>query len=98
MVRTVCSLGMIAKTVGMEIVQNAEKRPEGETGLGKTQVGLVRKQMEMKQAEVAKKKIGKSNWKQKHVLRLREKGDEYLGRSKKADKIPVPSFVRRCSR
>ena len=37
----------------------AEKRPEGETGLGKTQVGLVRKQlqtyqMEMRQAEVAR--------------------------------------------
>ena len=39
----------------------AEERPEGETGLGKTQVGLVRKQLqtnqrEMKQMGVAKKK------------------------------------------
>ena len=37
----------------------AEERPEGETGLGKAQVGLVRKilqtnQMEMKQAGVAR--------------------------------------------
>ena len=39
----------------------AEERPEGFTGLGKTQVGLVRKQlqtnqMEMKQMGVAKKR------------------------------------------
>ena len=39
----------------------AEERPEGETGLGKTQVGLVRRQlqtnqMEMKQAVVARKR------------------------------------------
>ena len=37
----------------------AEERPEGETGLGKTQVGLVRKklqtnQIEMKQAGVVR--------------------------------------------
>ena len=39
----------------------AEKRPEGETGLGKTQGDLVRKQLqtnqiEMKQAGVARKR------------------------------------------
>ena len=39
----------------------AEERPKGETGLGKTQVGLVRRQlqtnqMEMKQAGVARKR------------------------------------------
>ena len=45
-----------------------------------------------------KKKIGKSDWKQNHVLRLREKGDEYLGRSKKTDEIPARSLGRRCSR
>ena len=75
-------------------------RPEGETGLGKTQVGLIRKQlqtnqMEMKQVGVARKKIGKSNWKQNCVLGLNEKGDEYLGRSKKTDKIPLRSLGRR---
>ena len=79
------------------------ERPEGETGLGKTQVGLIRKQlqtnhMEMKQVGVARKKICKSNWKQNHVLRLIEKGDEYLGRSKKTDKLPLWSLGRLCLR
>ena len=42
--------------------------------------------------------MGKSNWKRNHVLRLREKGDGYLGRWKKTDKIPVQPLGRRCSR
>ena len=44
-----------------------------------------------------KKNIGKSNWKRNQVLRLREKGNEYLGRSKKTDMILVRSLARRCS-
>ena len=48
---------MIAKAVKIGVY--AEERPESETGLGKTQVGLLRKklqtnQMEMKQAGVAR--------------------------------------------
>ena len=41
--------------------------------------------------------VSKSNWKQNHVLRLREKGDEYLGRLKKTDKLPIRSLGRRWS-
>ena len=54
---TVYCLGVIAKAVKIGVY--AEERPESETGLGKTQVGLLRKklqtnQMEMKQAGVAR--------------------------------------------
>ena len=37
--------GMVVKAVKME-------RPEGETGLGKTQVGLIRKQLQTNQMEM----------------------------------------------
>ena len=52
----------------------------------KTQVDIVRKQLQMNQTEMKLEWFARkrSNWKRNQVLRRRENGDEYLIRSKKA--------------
>ena len=81
---------------------NGEEILKGETGLGEnTRVFSEKAIAEGPNGDEAsggsKKKIGKSNWKRNQVLRLREKGDEYLGRSKNNDMILARSFGRCCS-
>ena len=85
-----------------QIGDYVEEILEGETGLGENTRVLSEKAIaEDPNGDEAsggrKKKIGKSNWKRNQVLRLREKGDEHLGRSKKNDMILARSFGRCCS-
>ena len=57
----------------------------------------MRKQFKQNGGEASgdgKKKIGKSNWKRSQILALREKGDEYIGRSNKTRKTPARSLGR----
>ena len=90
---------------GGEGSQNGDygvERRERETGMDENTSGLseeaIADEPNGDEARgVRKKKIGKSNWKRNQVLRRRENGDEYLGRSKKSDKIPARSLGRRCS-
>ena len=89
---------------GGESSQNGdygEESLESETGLGENtrvlgEEAIVEDPNGDEASGGRKKKIGKSNWKWNQVLRLKEKGDEYLGRSKKNDMILARSLGRRC--
>ena len=88
---------------GSQNVDYGVERRERETGMDENTSGLREEAIadEPNGDEACggrKKKIGKSNWKRNQVLGRRENGDEYLGRSKKSDKIPVRSLGRRCLR